>query len=189
MVSRRVWRAPLTARGARLPAVELTIRPALTTADFSVFGGLVAAYEQWLRERYVDTPDFLAVLDHQDLAAELASLATTYGAPRGLALLAELDGDAVAGVAYRDLGDGTCEMKRMYVAEGLQGHGVGRRLCVELFARSAAAGFARMRLDTGVLNTEAIALYERLGFEPCAPYRDYPPSIAVYIRFMERPLP
>ena len=167
-----------------------TIRAATTEADYVSFGRLVTAYETWLHERYAGTDGFIGdVLAHQDLAAELASLAERYGPPAGVVLLAE-DGDAlVGGVAYRDLGDGTCEMKRMYVVDGHHGRGIGRQLCTELVSLAARAGYRAMRLDTGTLNTEAIELYQRLGFRACDPYRQYPPTIAVQLLFMERPLP
>lgn len=167
-----------------------TIRAAETAADFAAFGRLVTAYESWLLARYASADGLMRdVLAHQDLAAELASLPERYGPPAGLALLAEDGDDLVGGVGCRDLGDGTCEMKRMYVLDGFQGRGIGRLLCTELVARAVADGYRAMRLDTGTRNTEAIALYGRLGFRPCDPYRDYPPAIAAQLLFMERPLP
>ena len=37
--------------------------------------------------------------------------------------------------------------------------------------------------------TEAIALYERVGFRRCAPYNDYPARLMPYMVFMELELP
>ena len=59
--------------------------------------------------------------------------------------------------AYRDLGGGICEMKRLYVGEKFHGHGTGRALCEALIATARDDGFKLMRLDTGNLLKEAIA--------------------------------
>ena len=47
-------------------------------------------------------------------------------AARGRLLLARLDDDVVGGVGMRSLGDGICEMKRLYVRPSWQGFGAGR---------------------------------------------------------------
>jgi hypothetical protein len=45
-----------------------------------------------------------------------------------------------------------------------------------------------MRLDTGNLMTEAIAMYRALGFRDCEPYNEYPPELMPYLVFLERSL-
>jgi len=162
---------------------------ATTGDDYEAFGSLIREYWQWLEARYADVPGFIdSVADHQALEAELASLAETYGPPAGRVLLAMRDGRPVGGIAYRDLGDGTCEMKRLFVPDRYQGKGTGRLLCNALLLAAAFDGFTLMRLDTGVQNDEAIAMYRTLGFTDCPPYRGYPAALLPQIRFMERPL-
>lgn len=158
--------------------------------DYTQFGELIVLYETWLRERYQSVPGLIAnVREHQNLAAELEALPEKYGPPAGIVLLAERDGQITGGGAYRDIGDGICEMKRVYVRERFHGLGIGRLICEELIARASAAGYCAMYLDTGFLNTEALALYERLGFRERDAYLDYPPEIGPHMRFMERALP
>ena len=71
-----------------------------------------------------------------------------------------------------DLGFG--EVKRMYVRPEARGLGVGHRLLarIELIARGQA--IARLMLETGSLNAEAIKLYARAGFSKRGPFGDYP---------------
>lgn len=166
------------------------IRPAVSPADFEAFGTLVAAYLGWLRERYADDRAFIDdVLAHQDIDAELASLARTYGPPAGLTLLATSDDATVVGCgAYRRLGDGSCEMKRLFVSRDMPARGAGRALSEALIAAARDEGLRLMRLDTGHRFTEAIALYRSLGFRDCAPHRPYPPELARHLHFMERQL-
>jgi GNAT superfamily N-acetyltransferase len=142
-----------------------------------------------LESRYVDHPGLIDMIgSHQGLSDELNAVASTYGPPEGRVLLAMRDGQVCGGIAYRNLHDGTCEMKRLFVPEKFQGHGTGRRLCDALVATAATDGFHLMRLDTGYLNAEATRMYESMGFRPCPPYHDYPPELLPHLRFMEKPL-
>ena len=167
-----------------------TVREASTVEDYAAFGALVVEYWDWLLARYaVDAPGFMeAVRSHQSLDDELASLPSRYGPPEGRALLAEDDGELRGVIALHDLHDGSCEMKRMFVPERFQGRGTGRRLVQALVEVARADGYALMRLDTGYLNTEAMAMYAGLGFTPCGPYQDYPQDIVGQLRFMQLPL-
>ena len=167
-----------------------TVTAASSPDEYVAFGRLITCYATWLRDRYESVPDLIAVvMAHQDLEAELAALSDKYGPPRGVVLLAEHDGELAGGVAFRDLEDGTCEMKRMYVLDDFQGRGIGRLLCQTLIEHASASGYQAMRLDTGFLNSEALALYAGLGFRERDAYAPCPPEIAGHLRFMERPLP
>ncbi|MBP7243560.1 GNAT family N-acetyltransferase [Amaricoccus sp.] len=142
---------------------------------------------QWVRhadwrhliDRYFDADAF---------EEELAGLPGKYAPPRGRLLLALLDGSPCGCVALRDLGDGVCEMKRMFVALETQRRGVGRALGARLLAEAEGAGYRLMRLDTGTLQHEAKALYESLGFRRIDPYYDTDPEMAAFLTFMERDL-
>ena len=166
-----------------------TIRCATTPEDYAAFAGLVSAYVAWCRARYPDNAWFVEqVFGHQGLAEELEVLATSYGPPNGRTFLA-LRNDEICGAgAYRQLADGTCEMKRLFVPPRSSGAGIGRRLCGALIDSAREEGFSLMRLDTGNLLTHAIALYTSLGFTTCAPYRAYPAELMPYLVFMERRL-
>jgi len=163
----------------------------VATSDdhYDALGQLVREYWAWLHARYADLPGFVDdVGGHQAIDAELAALRGRYGPPAGKALLAFRGDQVTGGVAYRDLGDGSCEMKRLFVPDRFQGAGTGRLLCEALIAAASADGYRVMRLDTGSQNTEAIQMYEGLGFRECPPYQQYPPNLLPHLRFMERAL-
>ena len=165
------------------------IYTATTASDYEAFGELVTQYVEWSRRRYQDDAWFVEqVFGHQSLASELPTLSTKYGPPNGKTLLASRNGQVVGAGAYRDLGEGVCEMKRLYVGEQFHGHGTGRKLCEALIATAKADGFHLMRLDTGNLLKEAIAMYKSLGFRECPPFHDYPANLMPYLIFMEMPL-
>jgi GNAT superfamily N-acetyltransferase len=162
---------------------------ATTPAEFSAFADLIREYWDWLTARYAEHPGlFDQIGSFQGLDDELRAVDRVYAAPSGKAFLAVRDGQVAGGIAYRDMHDGSCEMKRLFVPERFQGHGTGRLLCESLIASATADGFGLMRLDTGYLNSEAARMYRSMGFVACAPYREYPVGLLEHLRFMEKPL-
>ena len=160
-----------------------------TASDYQAFAVLVREYVDWCRTRYQHDAAFVEqVFGYQNLDQELKQLATAYGPPNGKTLLARSDDQISAGGAFHRLADGSCEMKRLYVAERFKGRGIGRQLAQALIDAARADGFKLMRLDTGRLLTEAIAMYRKLGFRDCAPHLEYPQKLLPYLLFMELPL-
>ena len=163
-----------------------TIFAATTASDYGVFASLIREYVDWCRSRYHELSWFVdEALSHQSLGRELGTLPQVYGAPKGTAFLARRGDEIVGCCAYRRLSGETCEMKRLFVPDRGRGHGTGRTLCETVVAHARAEGFRLMRLDTLNLMTEAIALYESIGFRRCAPYNEYPPKLMPYFVFME----
>ncbi|MCW5772131.1 MAG: GNAT family N-acetyltransferase [Rhodospirillaceae bacterium] len=72
--------------------------------------------------------------------------------------------------------DGFGELKRMYVRPAFRGRGLGRAMFDHLERRGRAEGCSLLRLETGVHQHEAIALYERAGFRRIAPFPPYRPD-------------
>jgi ribosomal protein S18 acetylase RimI-like enzyme len=110
----------------------------------------------------------------QDFETELAGLPGKYADPSGCLLLAEADGKAAGTVALRDLGDGICEMKRLYVRPAARGLGLGRRLAASVVDEARKRGYRAMRLDTLPQLEAAIGLYASMGFAEIGNYCDNP---------------
>ncbi len=109
-----------------------------------------AEQARWMFRSYAaEFADSIAEsLCFQGFESELAGLPGRCGPPSGCLLLA-MDDDRPAGcVALRDLGGGTCEMKRLYVVPEHRGRGVGRLMVEEVVRRGERAGYRRMVLDT-----------------------------------------
>ncbi len=89
--------------------------------------------------------------------------------PRGLFLAAEVDGQPVGSGAWRALGDGVAEMKRVYVVPHLRRRGLAQ-LIVQTLERSAAlAGRRSLVLNSGAEQPEALRLYEQLVYGTVTP--------------------
>ena len=134
---------------------------------------LFKEYEAWLGIN----------LCFQNFEKELAELPGEYVPPEGRLLLA-IEDDRLAGcIALRKIGDGICEMKRLFLRAEFRGKGLGRKLVEAIISEAREIGYARMRLDTlpGKMD-EAIALYRSLGFVEIEPYYQNPVSGA---KFME----
>lgn len=159
---------------------------AATEADYAAFGGLVRKYADWCRTRFAREAWMIDLaFSHQSLDRELESLAERYGPPNGKTFLARRGGAVIGCGAYRRRSEEYCEMKRLFVPDRFRGHGTGRKLCDVLIADARAEGFKLMRLDTAAQMSEAVALYEAIGFRRCAPYNDYPERLMPHMVFME----
>ena len=76
----------------------------------------------------------------------------------------------------RELGPNVGELKRMYVAHEVRGQGFGRALLDRLEAEARTLGLARLVLETGTRQLEALALYRRAGFKEIPAYGEYAAS-------------
>jgi putative acetyltransferase len=91
----------------------------------------------------------------------------------------DVDGGAVGCAALvnrRGDDENYGEVKRMFVDENKRGLGAGRKLLEHIGMFAAMSGLRTLRLETGIHQPEAIALYERAGFVRCEPFGEYKPD-------------
>ncbi|MGW6201910.1 GNAT family N-acetyltransferase [Kribbella sp. NPDC055110] len=118
----------------------------------AAFGELVAKYGAEGRSQVKDGARYFVVLDD-------ARRAVGCGAVQAFGADSEHPGDG--------------EVKRMYVVPAARGRGYARALLAGLEAAARAAGYSALRLSTGELQPEAIALYESSEYTLTAPWGKY----------------
>lgn len=72
-------------------------------------------------------------------------------------------------VLERDYG----ELKRMFTAPSHRGQGIAGALLTLLESEARRRGCSQFRLETGHLQPEALAMYERFGYRRRGPFGDY----------------
>lgn len=73
-------------------------------------------------------------------------------------------GSPVACGALRPLGEGSAQIKRMFVLPEHRGRGLARLVLAELELQARVLGWLRLRLETGRRQPEAVALYADAGY-------------------------
>jgi putative acetyltransferase len=105
--------------------------------------------------------------DHEPGAAPTAESVAVF-------LVARDAGGAALGCGgLRLLGPGSGEIKRMYVEPPARGTGVAAALLRALEDRARGLGIARLLLETGTGQPDAIRFYQREGYEPIEAYGPY----------------
>ncbi len=143
----------------------MDLHVAETPADFDLARELFREYAQ--------TPGVsVCVVGFEE---ELSKLETAYEA----VLLAGHEGSAVGCVTLRGLGDGTAEMKRLYVRSSFRGLKAGRAMAEWLIGAARSWGYVALRLDTLPSMEAAQSLYRSLGFRVIPSYSPSNPPEAI----------
>jgi GNAT superfamily N-acetyltransferase len=118
----------------------------------------------------------------QNFGEEVAGLPGRYARPEGRLAVAWAGGEAAGCVALRKLDERCGEFKRLYVRPAFRGRGLGRTLLEWVMQEARATGYAELMADTMPVMLDALALYERMGFERTGPYADQEQTGAVCFR-------
>ncbi len=135
---------------------------------------LFREYEKWLD---ID-------LCFQGFEEELATLPGKYAAPSGRLFLAQVEKQFAGCVALRQIDDGICEMKRLFVRDIFRGLNLGKILIEKLVGEARLIGYEKMRLDTlPDRMPQAVKLYKTLGFYEISPYYRNPHYETLFLEF------
>jgi len=120
-------------------------------------------------------------LDHPDSVAIVAAIqryyvdvyggvdeddteAAEFTPPEGVFLIGYLDGEPVASGGWRKQGDGSVEIKRMFVLDRARNQGLARQMLDVLEDTARAAGAEQVVLNTGFRQPAAMRFYEANGY-------------------------
>jgi GNAT superfamily N-acetyltransferase len=105
----------------------------------------------------------------------LVATALTVHPEEMVATVGAYDGDELVGHAALRPFEDALEVKRVFVRADHRGQGISKQLMLELEAIARERGAASLILQTGNRQTEAIALYERIGYLPIDRFGAYAP--------------
>ncbi len=162
------------------------IRSAQFPKDLPAVSDLCWAYRDVLVDRMPNRPDIVeAYYAQDDYTALINNLPRIHARPQGDIRVAEVNNKIMGCAMYYPLAPKICEIKRVFVSAEARGIGLGKDLMIDGMQAARRDGYAVMKLDTMVNLSEAIALYEQLGFRAGKPYYDLDPKFASAIRFFE----
>jgi DNA-binding MarR family transcriptional regulator/GNAT superfamily N-acetyltransferase len=186
-VARRLV-APLSERqrsdlAIALDTAERLLRAA--TVEFDVVDAR-SADARWVLDQYFAElderfPTGFDVDTARDEDTEAAALAPPDGA--FIVLRSDLSPFGCGGLQRHDRR--TAEIKRMWIDPEWRGLGLGRRLVERLERLAATGGYRRVVLDTNDSLTEAIAMYQSMGFEPTERYNDNPYAQRWFVKALD----
>jgi GNAT superfamily N-acetyltransferase len=88
-------------------------------------------------------------------------------------ILAYKDGQAVGCGAFKEFSPGIMEVKRMFTLPAFRGMGIASLLLSELENWARELDYERCILETGIKQSEAIALYKKRGYAVVENYGQY----------------
>jgi GNAT superfamily N-acetyltransferase len=123
---------------------------------------LIAALDAEMDERYPDPSQRHPTLGAEQVADGVGMFVVAW------------QGDVAVGCgALRTIEARVAELKRMFVVPEARGAGIGGEIVLALLAEAQRLGIARVVLETGVRQQEAMRLYERHGFQPIPCWGEY----------------
>ncbi|XDA99582.1 GNAT family N-acetyltransferase [Sulfitobacter sp. LCG007] len=164
----------------------VSIRQAVAQADFDAVRELCWEYRAYLEnfgpEQRRITQVFYPETEYADLMSRLEE---KHARPRGIVLLAEIDGQTVGCGMSHALSAEAAEIKRVFLREQARGSGAGRALSQALVDQARADGYKVVYLDTSQDFVAARGLYESIGFEARGPYAPVPRNMEQHLCFYE----
>lgn len=133
---------------------------------------LIDSLDEDLRSRYPH--ETIYIVDFADPKVREMTFVVAYvqGKPAGCGGLRPLD--------YLEQGAGAMELKRFYVDPNFRKLGIANQMLLLLEEKATEAGYREIRLETGIKQPEAIALYVKHGYRPIdlfGPYVGDPDSL------------
>jgi len=130
-----------------------------TNSDNADFRELVELLDQDLQIRDGDEHSFYAQFNKIDKIQHV--------------VVAYEDGEAVGCGAIKEYEKSVAEIKRMFVRPKRRGRGIAKNILYELEKWAGELGFSECILETGWKQPEAIALYQKSGYETIPNYGQY----------------
>ena len=122
----------------------------------------------------------IAKFSSQGKLAEMNDVQKNYFENGGVFLVAVEEGHIIGTGAVKNLEDGVCEIKRLWLLSQYQGQGIGYRIMQKLIDFARQKKYKIMRLETDpIIQTRAVDFYKQLGFYEIPRYGDDPDDMGM----------
>ncbi len=130
-----------------------------TSSSNPHFRDLIATLDRELFENYQDRQ---AIFDRHNIIGKIKTVVIAFDneSPVGCGCFKTYDKDTV-------------EIKRMFVKQAYRGMGISKKILTELENWAKESGYITSILETGNLQTAAISLYQKMGYEQTENYGPY----------------
>lgn len=130
-----------------------------TTSDNPDFGKLVAQLDAYLAILDGDDHEFYAQFNKTSLMKNT---------------IVAFENETAIGIgAYKEYDNNTVEIKRMYTLPKFRGKGIASKIIADLERWAKEENYTKAILETGNMQTEAISLYQNLGYTITENYGQY----------------
>lgn len=123
-------------------------------------------------------------LRFDDLPGEMENLSSDYTPPNGMFWLAYEGQKPAACVGVLDLGNGVCEIKRLFVSRAFRGYGVAKQMASLAIRQAKAKGFNTFRVHAFAAAKPAVNLYRDMGFRSIPAYKihGHPETVSLELK-------
>ena len=98
---------------------------------------------------------------------DIADIEASYTGRGGVfEILQDTDGNLLGTAGLFPIDSQTIELRKMYFDKSLRGRGFGRLMLSRLIEKARELGYQKIYLETAKILKEAVALYEKFGFQP-----------------------
>ncbi len=165
-VSMAPGRKPLTVKTPEVPASMMMLfnddSLALELVDprSPVIVRMIAELDEYQASLYPPESNHLVDIDNLARKDYFFIAAMDHGEPKAVA-------------SFKRTSHGYVEIKRLYVTEEYRGRKLAIKLMAALEKKARLEGFTNAKLETGIRQQAAIALYEKLGYDKTGPFGSY----------------
>lgn len=121
-----------------------------TTSENADFALLITELDGDLNNRYGDLQGQYNAFNHIE--------------QNNTVIVAYEDNRAVGCGCFKKLDDATVEIKRIFVKPTHRGQGIAAKMVTKLEDWAKSLNYSAAQLETGIKQTEAISLYQKLGY-------------------------
>ena len=145
---------------------------------------LFSDYLHWVCPKIYD--EYKWEFDAETVTIQDMEKIDSFMPPKGILLIAFVDGSPAGCACTRTIGQGVAELKRMYVRPEFRKQGIGKALIENTIQTMRSQGYTILRLDSAGFMQDAHSLYHSFGFKEIPPYDGSEIATEIPVEFLRK---